>query len=83
MMAAAAGGRGGGGAGRLEPGAAALFVCDLQERFRPLISGWQEVRAQGRRCQYAGDGVCGVCVCDPPGVCDPHACATFRSASAR
>jgi hypothetical protein len=43
---AAAGGR---VLGKLVPATSALFVCDVQERFRPLITGYPTVIDTARR----------------------------------
>eukprot|EP00197_Chlamydomonas_leiostraca_P013862 CAMPEP_0202867384 /NCGR_PEP_ID=MMETSP1391-20130828/9316_1 /ASSEMBLY_ACC=CAM_ASM_000867 /TAXON_ID=1034604 /ORGANISM="Chlamydomonas leiostraca, Strain SAG 11-49" /LENGTH=214 /DNA_ID=CAMNT_0049547427 /DNA_START=57 /DNA_END=701 /DNA_ORIENTATION=+ len=35
--------------GKLAPSTSALFVCDLQERFKPVIHGWPAVEATAKR----------------------------------
>lgn len=35
--------------GRLAPGETALLVCDVQDRFRPIISGFPAVVDTSRR----------------------------------
>lgn len=35
--------------GRLQPGTSALFVCDIQERFRPIIAGYPAVIDTAKR----------------------------------
>ena len=47
-MATAAGG-GGRGVGKLAPAETALLVCDVQERFRPVISGFPAIVDTSRR----------------------------------
>ncbi|KAI8473424.1 MAG: Isochorismatase-like protein [Monoraphidium minutum] len=57
MMAAAAGALR--GTGCLSAGSAALFVCDVQERFRPIIAGFPGVIDVTRR-MVRGAGVLGL-----------------------
>ena len=47
----------GGGVGRLVPAQTALLVCDVQERFRPIISGFPAVVDVSRR--MVGGGTAG------------------------
>ena len=46
---AAGSGGGGGGVGKLDAAATALLVCDVQERFRPIIAGFPAVVDTSRR----------------------------------
>ncbi|KXZ45155.1 hypothetical protein GPECTOR_58g604 [Gonium pectorale] len=41
--------------GRLRPGSSALFVCDVQEKFRPLIAGFPTVIDTARRMVRGAD----------------------------
>jgi hypothetical protein len=43
--------------GKLAPASSALFVCDIQERFRPLISGFPAVIDAAQRLVGKAGGV--------------------------
>jgi hypothetical protein len=64
--------------GKLVPSTSALFVCDVQERFRPLIAGYPTVIDTARRMVRANVQV-GKSLCWCRAAVNHHTIAPHRS----